>query len=114
MHESDKIGEGIDHAKQDLENAPENVANWTGEQVGRVEHTYDNAVDDVENFPENAARWTGDKVQAVEDIPRTLSISGITWLRGLRTLAITWRMRMMRAGTRGGTRMKMTTRAVGV
>ena len=45
------------------------MANWTGEQVGRVENKYDDAVDDVENFPENAARWTGDKVQAVEDIP---------------------------------------------
>ncbi|KAG9380255.1 hypothetical protein PtrSN002B_008325 [Pyrenophora tritici-repentis] len=72
MHESDKIGEGFDSAKQGLENAPENVANWTGEQVGRAEHTYDNAVDDVENFPENAARWTGDKVQAVEDIPENI------------------------------------------
>ncbi|EOA88214.1 uncharacterized protein SETTUDRAFT_38886 [Exserohilum turcica Et28A] len=58
MHESDKIEEGFDHAKENVENFPENAAQWTGEKVQAVE-----------DFPEDAAEWTGEKVQAVEDIP---------------------------------------------
>lgn len=55
--------------ENDVANFPDNAANWTGEQVGRVEgfddrveNRFDNAVGDVENFPENAAAWTGEKV----------------------------------------------------
>ena len=33
----------------------------------RVENKFDNAVDDVENFPENAANWTGEQVGKVEN-----------------------------------------------
>lgn len=38
----------------------------------RVENRWDNAVEDVEEFPENAAQWTGEKVQEVEDIPQDI------------------------------------------
>jgi hypothetical protein len=37
-----------------------------------VEQKWDNGVNDIENFPENAAEWTGEKVQAVEDIPQDI------------------------------------------
>jgi uncharacterized protein YktA (UPF0223 family) len=67
----------VDEFGNDISNLPENTANWTGEQVGRVEHfddrveqRWDNGVNDVENLPENAAEWTGEKVQEVEDIPQ--------------------------------------------
>jgi hypothetical protein len=62
-----------------VSNFPQNTAQWTGEQVGRVENfddrvdqKWDNAVSDVENFPENAAQWTGEKVQEVEDVPQDI------------------------------------------
>ncbi|OAL44695.1 hypothetical protein IQ07DRAFT_521255 [Pyrenochaeta sp. DS3sAY3a] len=83
MHESEEIKDDFERDKyrveNDVSNFPENAANWTGEQVGRVEgfddrveNRWDNAVNDVEDFPENAARWTGNKVQEVEDIPQDI------------------------------------------
>ncbi|KAL6709857.1 hypothetical protein ACN47E_000642 [Coniothyrium glycines] len=83
MHEGEEFKDDFERDKyrveNDVSNFPENAANWTGEQVGRVENfddrveqRYDNAVNDVEDFPENAARWTGEKVQAVEDIPQDI------------------------------------------
>lgn len=39
-----------DNAVDDVENFPENAAEWTGEQVGNVENKWDNAVDDVQDF----------------------------------------------------------------
>ncbi|KAE8372534.1 hypothetical protein BDV26DRAFT_98495 [Aspergillus bertholletiae] len=66
-----------DEWKQDVQDFPENAAEWTGQKVGeaeagwdraedRVEQGWDHAVDKVEDFPENAAEWTGEKVGAVE------------------------------------------------
>lgn len=74
-----RMEQRVDNFGNDVENLPENAANWTGQQVGnvenfgdRVENRWDNTVDDVEDFPEDAARWTGEKVQAVEDIPQDI------------------------------------------
>jgi hypothetical protein len=74
-----KMEQRADNFGNDVENFPENAANWTGQQVGnvenfgdRAENKWDNAVDDVEDFPENAANWTGQKVQEVEDIPQDI------------------------------------------
>lgn len=74
-----KMEQRVDNFGNDVENFPENAANWTGQQVGnvenfgdRVENKWDNAVNDVEDFPEDAARWTGEKVQEVEDIPQDI------------------------------------------
>lgn len=88
MHEGEKIHEkweeDKDRIENDIENFPQNAAEWTGEKVGeveripqdiengieraedRVEQGFDNAVQDVENFPENAAGWVGEKVGEVE------------------------------------------------
>lgn len=35
-------------------------------QVGEAEYDVDRVKDDVEDFPENAAEWVGDKVGSVE------------------------------------------------
>ena len=76
--------------EQDVENFPDNAANWTGRKVGEVEdipqdveqdydrakygveNKFDNAEQDVENFPDNAANWAGRKVDEVEDIPQDI------------------------------------------
>ncbi|KAF2131015.1 hypothetical protein P153DRAFT_208906 [Dothidotthia symphoricarpi CBS 119687] len=82
MHEGEEMN-GWDRDENrianDFENAPENAANWAGQEVGRVdnfgdrvENKWDNTVNDVENFPEDAAQWTGEKVQAVEDVPQDI------------------------------------------
>lgn len=63
----DNVEKKWDGAVDDVENFPENAAQWTGEKVQGVENTWDNAVDDVENFPESVAEWTGEKVQDVEN-----------------------------------------------
>ncbi|KAL2004178.1 hypothetical protein VTN02DRAFT_5827 [Thermoascus thermophilus] len=88
MHEGEKIhdewDEDKERIKEDVDNFPENAAEWTGEKVGeaeripyeveqgwdraedRVEQGFDNAVDDVERVPEDVAEWTGEKVGDVE------------------------------------------------
>ncbi|KAK4981049.1 hypothetical protein LTR66_010228 [Elasticomyces elasticus] len=38
----------------------------------RMENSIGNGINDVEEFPENAAEWTGRKVQDVEDIPQDI------------------------------------------
>ncbi|KAF1832841.1 hypothetical protein BDW02DRAFT_570646 [Decorospora gaudefroyi] len=101
MHESDKIEDGFDTAKDALEsnmtslgtnlsNFPENAAAWTGEQVGHVENfgddvqqTWDEGVDRIENFPGNAAEWSGEKVQAVEDFSQDVGDSWDGQVQGM-------------------------------
>ena len=76
--------------EQNVENFPDNAANWTGRKVGEVEdipqdveqdfdrakygmeNKFENAEQDVENFPNNAANWAGRKVDEVEDIPQDI------------------------------------------
>ncbi|KAM3076312.1 hypothetical protein ACMFMF_005645 [Clarireedia jacksonii] len=74
-----KLHNDKERLENGIENAPYNAANWTGEQVDRLERLddrvdqkVDNAIDDVENAPENIANWTGYKVQEVEDIPQNI------------------------------------------
>ncbi|KAF5867170.1 hypothetical protein ETB97_004091 [Aspergillus alliaceus] len=75
MHDS--YEEHKEEWKQDVQDFPENAAEWTGEKVGeaeagwdhaedRVEQGWDNTVDKVEDIPENVAEWTGEKVGSVE------------------------------------------------
>ena len=83
--------EKLDDGVQDVENFPDNAANWTGRKVGEledvphdlendydrakwgVENKFDNAVQDVEDVPqdigqgvEGVADWIGRKVGDVE------------------------------------------------
>jgi hypothetical protein len=90
----DDWDEDKERIEENVEDFPEDAAQWTGEkvcvctcsrpavlctdadkryQVGeveaipdRIENKWDNAVDDVEDFPEDAAEWTGRKVGEVE------------------------------------------------
>jgi len=54
----DDIGNRVDYDG-------DRVENWGERKV------YD-GVQDIENFPEDAAQWTGNKVQEVEDIPEDI------------------------------------------
>lgn len=53
----DKVEDKWDNAVDNVENFPENAANWTGEQVGHIENfgddvadKWDGAVDSVQDF----------------------------------------------------------------
>jgi len=61
--------QGVD----DVENFPDDAANWTGRKVGEVEdipqdieRKWDDGVQDVEDIPDDVAGWTGRKVGDVE------------------------------------------------
>lgn len=98
MHEGEEVKDDWDRDKyraegmaydagQDVENFPDNAAQWAGRteqnvadipqdvdrwedrQEDRIEQKWDNGVQDVEDAPEDVARWTGEKLQDVEDIP---------------------------------------------
>lgn len=91
MHEGEKVKDDWEEDKysaenkfnefgRDVENAPENVAGWTGEKVGemeefpdRVERRWDNAVDDVEDVPERVERKWDNAVDDVEDAPERVA-----------------------------------------
>nr|POE78051.1 hypothetical protein CFP56_09692 [Quercus suber] len=88
MHEGHEMKEDFeqdkDRLEENVEDFPEDAAEWTGRKVGevedipqnveqgfdrfgnRVEQGWDNAVEDVEDAPENVAEWVGDKVGGVE------------------------------------------------
>nr|POF27642.1 hypothetical protein CFP56_71451 [Quercus suber] len=88
MHEGHEMKEGFeqdkDRVEQNVEDFPEDAAEWTGRKVGevedipqdveqgfdrfgnRVEQGWDNTVNDVEDAPENIAEWVGEKVGGVE------------------------------------------------
>ncbi|KAL4753133.1 hypothetical protein BDW72DRAFT_169381 [Aspergillus terricola var. indicus] len=71
----DEIENKVDDAVQDVEDFPENVAEWTGEKVGEVEqfgsnieNDVDSAVDDVEEFGDNMENaYDEGKQEAYED-----------------------------------------------
>ncbi|KAF3929897.1 hypothetical protein AA313_de0201343 [Arthrobotrys entomopaga] len=65
-HEANKIEDKFDNFKYDVEGAPQNVANWAGQEVGQTEQRFDNFEQDVEYAPENLANWAGEKVGKVE------------------------------------------------
>ena len=86
-----RMGQKVDDGVQDVENFPDNAANWTGRKVGEVEdipqdieqgydrakygmeNKFDNAVEDVADIPqdigqgvEGVASWVGRKFGDVE------------------------------------------------
>ncbi|RMZ81740.1 hypothetical protein DV738_g2123, partial [Chaetothyriales sp. CBS 135597] len=83
-YEGEKIRNGYDQDKyrfeNDVYNAPENAARWTGEKAQEVEDIPGDVdrwgrrkVQEVEDIPEDVAGWTGRKVQEVEDIPQDIA-----------------------------------------
>ncbi|KAL4894575.1 hypothetical protein BDV59DRAFT_200912 [Aspergillus ambiguus] len=88
MNEGEEIREDWNREEarmeQNVEDFPEDAAQWTGEKVGeveqipenieqdwdraedRVENGWDNFENDIENAPENAAEWVGEEVGEAE------------------------------------------------
>ncbi|KAN0078706.1 hypothetical protein V8E54_005219 [Elaphomyces granulatus] len=70
MYEGDRAYNKFEEKKygveRDVENLPEEAAEWAGEKVGRAEYDVDRVEEDVGDLPDEAARWTGRKVGDVE------------------------------------------------
>ncbi|RMZ80852.1 hypothetical protein DV737_g2815, partial [Chaetothyriales sp. CBS 132003] len=82
-YEGERIRNDYDQDKyrveNDVYNAPENAARWTGEKVQEAEDLPQDLdqwgrrkVQEAEDLPEDAANWTGRKIQQVEDIPQDI------------------------------------------
>jgi len=70
LYEGDRIYNKFEEkkykAEEEVENLPEEAAQWAGEKVGRAEYDVDRVKYEVENLPDEAARWTGRKVGEAE------------------------------------------------
>lgn len=65
-YDKDRVENKFDNGIHDVEDAPEDVANWAGRKTQEVEdipydveRKWDHGVQDVEDIPEDIAGWAG-------------------------------------------------------